>query len=142
MVFIPFEKGICPKVNVIEQLEFELAYYDSALHHKDTPELKLLIIIFSKDRRSLGFHHESLSPNIRCNTVIYSAFCLDVAQDRINGAQFANQDTTRGDLFVINPIVYFTVNKVVWGTPLSRTTPKHGNIHRPKYDWKQTTKTI
>ena len=25
-----FPKGICPKVNVIAQLEFELAYYDSA----------------------------------------------------------------------------------------------------------------
>ena len=26
-----FPKGICPKVNVIAQLEFELAYYDSAV---------------------------------------------------------------------------------------------------------------
>ena len=25
-------KGICPKVNVIERLEYELAYYDSAVH--------------------------------------------------------------------------------------------------------------
>ena len=28
-----FPKGICPKVNVIAQLEYELAYYDSAVHH-------------------------------------------------------------------------------------------------------------
>ena len=28
-----FPKGICPKVNVIVQLEYELAYYDSAVHH-------------------------------------------------------------------------------------------------------------
>ena len=27
-----FPKGICPKVNVIARLEFELAYYDSAVH--------------------------------------------------------------------------------------------------------------
>ena len=26
-----FPKGICPKMNVTAQLEFELAYYDSAL---------------------------------------------------------------------------------------------------------------
>ena len=31
-VFIPFPKGICPKGNVIARLEFELAYYDSAVH--------------------------------------------------------------------------------------------------------------
>ena len=27
-----FPKGIWPKVNVIAQLEYELAYYDSAVH--------------------------------------------------------------------------------------------------------------
>ena len=27
-----FPKGICPKVNIIAQLENELAYYDSAVH--------------------------------------------------------------------------------------------------------------
>ena len=27
-----FPKGICPKVNVIARLEYELAYYDSAVH--------------------------------------------------------------------------------------------------------------
>ena len=27
--FLPFPKSICPKVNVIEQLEFELTYNDS-----------------------------------------------------------------------------------------------------------------
>ena len=29
--FIHFPNGICPKVNVVVQLEFELAYYDSAV---------------------------------------------------------------------------------------------------------------
>ena len=28
-----FTKGICPKVNVIVRLEFELAYYDSVVLH-------------------------------------------------------------------------------------------------------------
>ena len=27
-----FPKGICPKMNVIARLEYELAYYDSAVH--------------------------------------------------------------------------------------------------------------
>ena len=27
-----FPKGICPKVNVMARLEYELAYYDSAVH--------------------------------------------------------------------------------------------------------------
>ena len=27
-----FPKSICPKVNVIERLEYELAYYDSVVH--------------------------------------------------------------------------------------------------------------
>ena len=27
-----FLKGICPKVNLIAQLEYELAHYDSAVH--------------------------------------------------------------------------------------------------------------
>ena len=27
-----FSKGICPKANIIARLEFELAYYDSAVH--------------------------------------------------------------------------------------------------------------
>ena len=30
--FHTFPKGICPKVNVIARLEYELAYYDSAVH--------------------------------------------------------------------------------------------------------------
>ena len=32
MGFIPFPKGICPKVNVIARLEFEFAYFDSIVH--------------------------------------------------------------------------------------------------------------
>ena len=30
MMMIKFAKDICPKVNVIARLEYELAYYDSA----------------------------------------------------------------------------------------------------------------
>ena len=44
---LTFPKGICPKVNVIAQLEYELAYNDSAVNRFDhyttrtTPTLKL-----------------------------------------------------------------------------------------------------
>ena len=47
-----FPKGICPKVNVIARLEYELTYYDSAvqrfnhLHHEDTPYLQFDIFEF------------------------------------------------------------------------------------------------
>ena len=42
-----FPKGICPKVNVIARLEYELAYYDSAVHRfkhytTRTPTVKVL----------------------------------------------------------------------------------------------------
>ena len=42
-----FPKGICPKVNIIARLEYELAYYDSAVHRfnhyttKTPPVLKM-----------------------------------------------------------------------------------------------------
>ena len=41
-----FSKGICPKMNVMVQLEFELAYNDSAVHRSNhyisrTPTLSL-----------------------------------------------------------------------------------------------------
>ena len=41
-----FPKGICPKVNIIERLENELTYYDSAVHrfnHYTTRTLPVLI---------------------------------------------------------------------------------------------------
>ena len=45
-----FPKGVCPKVNVIARLEFELAYYDSALlHHGDIQKDRqtfILVIYF------------------------------------------------------------------------------------------------
>ena len=39
-----FLMGICPKVNVIARLEFELTYYDSVVHrfnHEDIPYFRL-----------------------------------------------------------------------------------------------------
>ena len=47
-----FPKGICPKLNTITWLEFELACYNSAvqcflpLHHKDTPLLLSCLALF------------------------------------------------------------------------------------------------
>ena len=42
-----FPKGICPKVNIIARLEYELAYYESTVHRFNhyttrTPPLKFL----------------------------------------------------------------------------------------------------
>ena len=45
--FIPFPKGICPKVNVTARLEYERAYYDSAVHrfnHYTTTTTPSLIV--------------------------------------------------------------------------------------------------
>ena len=33
LICYTFLKGICPKVNIIAQLEYEHAYYDSAVRH-------------------------------------------------------------------------------------------------------------
>ena len=46
-----FPKGICPKVNIIAQLEFELAYYNSAVHRFNhyttrTPPLSMCVCIW------------------------------------------------------------------------------------------------
>ena len=39
-----FPKGICPKVNVIAQLEYELAYYDSAVHSRERSRISKFLI--------------------------------------------------------------------------------------------------
>ena len=47
-----FPKGICPKVNVIARLEYELAYYDSAVHrfnHYTHKDILLIWRIFEAD---------------------------------------------------------------------------------------------
>ena len=38
-----FPGGICQKENVIARLEFELAYYDSAVHHFNQEETPIMI---------------------------------------------------------------------------------------------------
>ena len=49
--FHTFPKGICPKMNVIARLEFELVYYDSVVHrfnHEDTqPCRRTVVVIFN-----------------------------------------------------------------------------------------------
>ena len=39
-----FLKGICPKVNVIERLEYELAYYDSTLTITPRRHLRKILV--------------------------------------------------------------------------------------------------
>ena len=52
-----FPKGICPKMNVIERFEYELAYYDSAVlrfYHYDTRELPVNLrgdLVYNNPRR-------------------------------------------------------------------------------------------
>ena len=48
-----FPKGICPKENVISRLEFELAYFDFAVHrfnqwhHEDTAPSALVLLVIN-----------------------------------------------------------------------------------------------
>ena len=56
-----FPKGICPKVNVIARLEYELAYYDSAVHHFNhyttrTPPTFLGFLLLTKDPFIMSSH--------------------------------------------------------------------------------------
>ena len=51
-----FPNGICPKVNVIERLEFELGYWDSEVkrfsHHTTrSPQVQNDTIIISKKKK-------------------------------------------------------------------------------------------
>ena len=51
-----FPKGICPKVNVIARLEYELAYYDSAVHrfnHYTTRTLPCIWTVHKDMEKSL-----------------------------------------------------------------------------------------
>ncbi len=50
-----FPKGICPKVNVIARLDFELAYYDSEVHRFNhyttrTPPRQIFLFIILNTR--------------------------------------------------------------------------------------------
>ena len=51
--FYTFPKGICPKVNVITRLEYELTYYNSAVHcfNHYTTRTPLSFFVLKKNRR-------------------------------------------------------------------------------------------
>ena len=57
-----FPKGICPKVNVIARLEYELAYYDSAVHRFNHYTTKTL-------PGNFGFHLD-VNPGQSCQKKI------------------------------------------------------------------------
>ena len=76
-----FPKGICPKVNVIARLEYELAYYDSAVHRFNlyttrTPPIFWfnlnLIYIFTNTSARVGYDTRSIFK--RGLTGLYSKF--------------------------------------------------------------------
>ena len=68
-----FPKGICPKVNVMAQLEYEIAYYDSIVHRfnhyttRTPPSLSL-----------------SLSLSLYIYIYIYICVCLRVCVYNLN----------------------------------------------------------
>ena len=50
-----FPKSICPKVNVIARLEYELAYYDSAVYRFNHYTILInMIMIYYWDKRNGG----------------------------------------------------------------------------------------
>ena len=53
MVINIFPKGICPEVNVIARLEYELAYYDFAVHrfnHYTSRTLRRFMLLLEKNQ--------------------------------------------------------------------------------------------
>ena len=48
-----FRKGICPKMNVIAWLEFELAYYDFAVHRFNHKSMKVIFIFLPNKKIAL-----------------------------------------------------------------------------------------
>ena len=52
-----FHKSICPKVNLIARLEFELAYYESVVHRfNHYSQRKISIIDINENRRFENYH--------------------------------------------------------------------------------------
>ena len=61
-----FPKDICPKVNEISRLEYELAYYDSAVHRfnhytKTTPPLMAYVMYYISDHQPPTSYIDNLS---------------------------------------------------------------------------------
>ena len=50
-----FPKGICPKVNVIARLEYELANYDSAVHRFNHYTTRTPPVDYLNDHKSAGY---------------------------------------------------------------------------------------
>ena len=73
-----FPKGICPKVNVIARLEYELAYYDSAVHRSSnhyttrTPSV-----------RNFTFFKFRFSTRGERNTIFYYADCSSIVNSQL-----------------------------------------------------------
>ena len=58
-----FPKGICPKVNVIARLEYELAYYDSAVHyfnHYNTRTAPLILLLYMYNLKEIKINSDTI----------------------------------------------------------------------------------
>ena len=70
-----FPKGICPKVNVIARREYELAYYDSAVHHFNHYTTRLYTK--KKEKRTRQYFAETITgtdQSMQC-TCCWNVFC-------------------------------------------------------------------
>ena len=59
--FHTFPKGICPKVNVIARLEYELAYYNSAVHRFKPYTTYIFIYIYAYRLPECSIHKKSFA---------------------------------------------------------------------------------
>ena len=72
-----FLKGICPKVNVIAQLEFELSNYNSVvpsllqLHLQDTPkEINIIWDVYGVSEKFISFRNLITSPLFKWSQIL------------------------------------------------------------------------
>ena len=69
-MFTTFRKSICPKVNVIARLEFELTYYDSVIqrfNHYTTGFFPTKSVLASSKLQNLKFHFKKSKKEKRKN---------------------------------------------------------------------------
>ena len=108
-----FSKGICPNVNVIARLEYELTYYDSAVHHfnhyttRTTPATFVRVAVY-----------------FSVNMWVYVAMCVSVWV-------FLYKDSYNTHLFLIPIIMYNWQTNLERGEPLMWKTSTGDNKRCP-----------
>ena len=89
-----FPNGICPKVNIITRLEFELAYCDSAVHRfnhyttRTSPGRNCFLFFYFHSVVDCSYRNDKMRISFLSgivDDVMMILFCLDVTQSRVNG---------------------------------------------------------